>query len=72
MKKRHIGYAIAGVAAGAIAVKMLTRAATVNWEDVSSLIPHSDHSKFVNTDGIRLHYQEFGEPTAPAATPAMA
>ena len=65
MKKRHIGYAIAGAAAGAVAIKMLTRAATVNWEDVSTLIPHSDRSNFINVDGIRLHYQEFGDSTAP-------
>jgi pimeloyl-ACP methyl ester carboxylesterase len=45
---------------------MLTRARTVVWEDVSELVPHSDHSRFVSVDGIKLHYQEFGDAVKPA------
>jgi pimeloyl-ACP methyl ester carboxylesterase len=44
---------------------MLTRAKSVNWDDVSSLIPHAENSNFVNVDGARIHYQEFGEATKP-------
>lgn len=65
MKKRDIALAIGGAAAAAVAVKMLTRAATVHWDDVAELVPHSDRSRFVSVDGIRLHYQEFGDVTAP-------
>lgn len=65
MKKRDIALAIGGAAAAAVAVKMLTRAATVHWDDVAELVPHSDRSRFVSVDGIRIHYQEFGEATAP-------
>jgi pimeloyl-ACP methyl ester carboxylesterase len=28
-------------------------------------VPHSDHSHFINVDGIHVHYQEFGEQNAP-------
>jgi pimeloyl-ACP methyl ester carboxylesterase len=57
---------LSGAVGAAVAVKMLTRARTVRWEDVRHLVPHSDRSRFVNVDGIRLHYQEFGDPTRPA------
>jgi 2-hydroxymuconate-semialdehyde hydrolase len=65
MKKRNIALGIAGVIGGAIAVKMLTRAKTVNWDDVAGLIPHSENSQFVLVDGARVHYQEFGDETKP-------
>ena len=65
MKKRNIALAALGVAAGAVAVKMLTRDETVNFERVRDQVPHSDKSHFVNVDGIRVHYQEFGDPAAP-------
>jgi len=65
MRKRDLAFVLGGAAAAAVAVKMLTRAATVGWDDVAEFVPHSDKSRFVNVDGIRLHYQEFGEPTAP-------
>jgi pimeloyl-ACP methyl ester carboxylesterase len=65
MKKRDIALAAFGLAAGAVAVKMLTRAATVEFERVRELIPHSDRSHFVHVDGMRIHYQEFGDAAAP-------
>lgn len=65
MRKRNIALALAGAAGAAVAVKLLTRARTVEWDDVAHLIPHAARSRFVNVDGIRIHYQEFGKPTAP-------
>ncbi|MBV9240990.1 MAG: alpha/beta hydrolase [Acidobacteria bacterium] len=65
MKKRNIAFAALGVAAGAVAVKMLTRDATVDFDRVRGLVPHSDHSHFVHVDGMRIHYQEFGDIAAP-------
>src|SRR6476620_4237278 len=65
MKKRNIALALAGAAGAAVAVKMLTRAATVEWEDVKDIIPHSDKSRFTSVDGIRVHYQEFGDAGDP-------
>src|ERR1043166_1997500 len=65
MRKRDIALAGLGLAAGAVAVKMLTRAATVDFDQVRDLVPHSDKSRFVHVDGVRLHYQEFGDAAAP-------
>jgi pimeloyl-ACP methyl ester carboxylesterase len=65
MKKRDIALAAVGVAAGVVAVKMLTRAATVDFDSVRELVPHSDRSHFVHVDGMRIHYQEFGDAPAP-------
>lgn len=65
MKKRNVAIAIGGGLAAAVAVKMLTRAKTVDWNSVAGDITHSDHSHFISIEGIRLHFQEFGEPAAP-------
>ncbi len=65
MRKRDIAIAVGGAAAAAVAVKMLTRARTVEWDDVADKVPHSDHSHFINVDGVRVHYQEFGDAAAP-------
>jgi pimeloyl-ACP methyl ester carboxylesterase len=65
MRKRDLALVIAGAAGAAVAVKFLTRAGTVSWDDCRSLVPHSDRSRFVNVDGARVHYQEFGDRTSP-------
>ncbi|MFL6469096.1 MAG: alpha/beta fold hydrolase, partial [Pyrinomonadaceae bacterium] len=65
MKKRNLAMAIGGGIGAAVAVKMLTRAKTVEWVRIADQVPHSDHSHFVNVDGVRLHYQEFGETSKP-------
>ncbi len=65
MKKRNVALAIGGAVGAAVAVKLLTRDATVNWENVSHKVIHSERSHFVNVDGARVHYQEFGEATKP-------
>lgn len=65
MKKRNIALGVAGVIGGAVAVKMLTRAKSVNWDDVADLIPHAENSHFVQVDGARIHFQEFGDRSKP-------
>ncbi len=65
MKKRNLALAFGGAVGAAVAVKMLTRAKSVVWEDVAPLIPHAEHSHFVNVDGARVHYQEFGDASKP-------
>lgn len=65
MKKRDLALAFGGAVGAAVAVKMLTRAATVNWDDVADKVAHSDHSHFINVDGVRMHYQEFGDAAKP-------
>lgn len=65
MKKRNIALAVGGAVGAAVAVKMLTRADTVNFDDVKTRVPHSDKSHFINVDGARVHYQEFGNAAKP-------
>lgn len=65
MKKRNIALGFAGAIGAAVAVKMLTRAKSVRWDDVSDLIPHAENSHFVRVDGARVHYQEFGDASKP-------
>ena len=66
MKKRYLAAGAAvGTVGGLIALKMLTRAREVNWDDVSELVPHAENSHFTDVDGLHLHYQQFGERTAP-------
>jgi pimeloyl-ACP methyl ester carboxylesterase len=65
MKARNLALAFGGAIGAAVAVKMLTRDSTVNWDDVSDLIPHSENSHFAKVDGARVHYQQFGEPSNP-------
>lgn len=66
MKKRYLA-AGAGLGAigGLIAWKMYSRADGVNWDDVSEHVPHAENSHFVDVDGLHLHYQQFGERSAP-------
>ena len=63
MKKR---YWIAGATTLAIAGKLLLRPRDADWHKSRKVIFHSDHSQFVDVDGVRVHYQEAGHPAAPA------
>ena len=65
MKKRNLALAFGGAIGAAVAVKMLTRAGTVNWDDVADQVVHSENSHFINVDGARVHYQEFGDAAKP-------
>ena len=58
MKKR---YWIAGAATLAIASKLLMRPRDADWAQNRHIVFHSDHSRFVDVDGVRVHYQEAGE-----------
>ncbi|HKN83742.1 MAG TPA: alpha/beta hydrolase [Pyrinomonadaceae bacterium] len=63
MKKR---YWIAGAATLAIAGKLLARPRDADWHKNRHVVFHSDHSRFLDVDGIRVHYQEAGDANAPA------
>src|SRR5687768_8053800 len=65
MKKRNLVLVVGGAFGAVVAVKLLTRAATVKWDDVSELVAHSERSHFVYVDGARVHYQEFGDASKP-------
>src|ERR1043165_5854759 len=63
MKKR---YWIAGAATVAIAGKLLLRPRDADWDKCRDVVFHSECSRFIDVDGVRVHYQEAGDPNAPA------
>ena len=66
MKKRYwIGAVSATLAAAAVAAKLLMRPKDVEWEQNRELVFHADYSRFMEVDGVRLHYQEAGDPEGP-------
>jgi pimeloyl-ACP methyl ester carboxylesterase len=65
MKLRNLALGLTGAVGAAVAVKMLTRAATVEWDNVADAVEHSENSHFVHVDGANVHYQEFGQPGDP-------
>lgn len=48
-----------------MAAKILTRPVDVDWETSHGLVYHRDYSRFVEVEGIPVHYQEAGDPEAP-------
>jgi pimeloyl-ACP methyl ester carboxylesterase len=63
MKKR---YWIAGATTLAIAGKLLLRPRDADWQKCRSIVFHSEHSQFLEIDGVRVHFQQAGDPSAPA------
>jgi pimeloyl-ACP methyl ester carboxylesterase len=63
MKKR---YWIAGGATLAIAGKLLLRPRDADWHKCREVVFHSEHSCFIDVDGIRVHCQDAGDRKAPA------
>jgi len=67
MKKR---YWIAGTATAAatlaVTAKLLTRPRDADWNKNRDVVFHSEHSRFVDIDGVRAHYQEAGDINSPA------
>jgi pimeloyl-ACP methyl ester carboxylesterase len=62
MKKR---YWIAGAVVAGVVTKLLLRPRDADWNRNRHVIFHSDHSRFVDVDGVRVHYQEAGDRNAP-------
>ncbi len=52
-------------AGAAVTAKLLSRPAEVLWDDHAREIPHAQHSRFAEIDGVRVHYQEAGPADAP-------
>jgi pimeloyl-ACP methyl ester carboxylesterase len=63
MKKR---YWIAGAATVAVAGKLLLRPRDADWQKCRQVVFHSEHSCFIDVEGVRVHYQEAGDSKAPA------
>src|SRR5688500_850831 len=65
MKKRDLALGIGGAIGAAIALKMLTRPASVSWENFAENVHHAENSNFAEVDGATVHYQEFGDRAHP-------
>ena len=65
MNKKNLALGLGGAVGGLIALKMLSRAREVSWEDFADKIHHPENSHFTVVDGATVHYQEFGERSNP-------
>ena len=65
MKKRYLIAGASGVAGAALAAKLLTRPRDIKWVDHKEHTHHAERSRFVEVDGVRVHYQEAGFASRP-------
>jgi pimeloyl-ACP methyl ester carboxylesterase len=65
MKKRYWIGGISAIAASAVAAKLLLRPGDVEWDAERKHVFHADYSRFIEVDGLRVHYQEAGRTDAP-------
>jgi pimeloyl-ACP methyl ester carboxylesterase len=65
MKKRYwLGTLSAGAVGAFVAVKLWLRPGDVEWEEHREKVFNSDYSHFTHVAGLRIHYQEAGDPAA--------
>jgi pimeloyl-ACP methyl ester carboxylesterase len=62
MKKR---YWLAGGLALAVAAHRVTRPRALDWEAHADKLHHAERSRFIEVDGVRIHYQAAGDENAP-------
>jgi pimeloyl-ACP methyl ester carboxylesterase len=67
MKKRYWLAGGMGVAAAAVALKLMRRPLDVEWAEHAPELHHAEHSRFVLIDRVWVHYQEAGSADAPPA-----
>ena len=65
MKKRYWITGAVGLAGAFTAVKMLRRPRDIEWSEHADVLHHAEHSRFIEIDGVRVHYQEAGPRDAP-------
>ncbi|MGI9068225.1 MAG: alpha/beta fold hydrolase [Pyrinomonadaceae bacterium] len=65
MKKRYWIAGISAVAASGVAARLLLRPRDVEWEKNREIIFHADRSRFVEVEGVPIHYQEAGDSSSP-------
>src|SRR5687767_2581900 len=65
MKKRYWIGGLSAIAASAVAAKLLLRPSDVEWDEHRKHVFHADYSRFIEVDGLRVHYQEAGRADAP-------
>lgn len=66
MKKRYLIGGAYGLAGAAVAAKLWRRPRDLDWEEHAGAVKHGERSRFAEVDGVRVHYQEAGDPSAPA------
>jgi pimeloyl-ACP methyl ester carboxylesterase len=66
MKIRYLIGGATAVAGGALALKLMLRPQDVEWGEHRERLHHAERSRFVEIEGVRVHYQEAGERDAPA------
>jgi pimeloyl-ACP methyl ester carboxylesterase len=65
MNKRYVIAGTSGLASAALALRVLGRPRDVEWTKHARLLRHTDNSKFIEVDGITVHYQEAGPQDGP-------
>jgi pimeloyl-ACP methyl ester carboxylesterase len=65
MRKRYWIGGLSAIAVSAVAAKLLLRPSDVEWDAERSHVFHADYSRFIEVDGLRVHYQEAGKPDSP-------
>jgi pimeloyl-ACP methyl ester carboxylesterase len=65
MKKRYWLGGTTALLGGALALKLLTRPQDVEWGEHRERLHHAEKSRFVEIEGVRVHYQEAGAAHAP-------
>jgi 2-hydroxymuconate-semialdehyde hydrolase len=66
MKKRYWIAGTLGLVGGAFAARLLARPRDVEFEEMRAQLSHADRSRFVDVAGVRVHYLEAGDASAPA------
>ena len=66
LKKRYLIAGFSGLATAAVLAKLLVRPRDVELEKNRHRIYHAEYSHLTTVDGLRVHYQEAGDPAGPA------
>jgi pimeloyl-ACP methyl ester carboxylesterase len=65
LKKGYLIAGFSGLATAAVLAKLLVRPRDVELEKNRHRIYHVEHSQITTVDGLRVHYQEAGDPAGP-------
>ena len=65
LKKRYVIAGFSGLATAAVLARLLVRPRDVELEKNRHRIYHAEHSHLTTVDGLRVHYQEAGDPAGP-------
>lgn len=65
MKKRYWLGGISALAGAAVAAKLWARPHDVAWDSNRDAVFNAEYSRFVEVDGVKVHYQEAGDSDAP-------